>query len=587
MIKKLAQYIKQYKKDSILTPIFVIFEVIMEVLIPYLMARIIDVGIQNSDLNYIFKIGAILVVSAILSLTFGMLSGRYAAKASAGFAKNLRQGMFYNIQNYSFTNIDKFSTSSLVTRLTTDVTNVQMAFQMIIRILVRAPIMLIFALTMAFSINSKLAWIFVVTMPILAVVLFYIAIKAHPYFEKVFKKYDSLNRVVGENLNAIRVVKAYNREEHEQNKFGNVNDEVYKLFKKAEKIVAFNSPAMQLTIYTCILLISWIGAKLIVGGSMQTGELSSIITYAWQILSSLMMISFVFVMIIIAESSAERIIEVLDEESTIRNKENPVMKVKDGSITFDHVSFQYDDAKAEDELPLEDINIEIESGETIGIIGATGSSKSTIVNLIPRLYDVTEGSIKVGGIDVRDYDIETLRNEVAVVLQKNVLFSGTIKENLRWGNKEASDEELVRVCKLAQADGFIQEFPDKYDTLLDQGGTNVSGGQKQRICIARALLKKPKILILDDSTSAVDTKTDSLIRKAFREEIPNTTKIIIAQRITSVEDADRIIVLEDGKINGIGTSEELLKTNAIYQEVYESQKKGEEDDGKEKSEEQE
>ena len=587
MIKKLAQYIKQYKKDSILTPIFVIFEVIMEVLIPYLMARIIDVGIQNSDLNYIFKIGAILVVSAILSLTFGMLSGRYAAKASAGFAKNLRQGMFYNIQNYSFTNIDKFSTSSLVTRLTTDVTNVQMAFQMIIRILVRAPIMLIFALTMAFSINSKLAWIFIVTMPILAVVLFYIAIKAHPYFEKVFKKYDSLNRVVGENLNAIRVVKAYNREEHEQNKFGNVNDEVYKLFKKAEKIVAFNSPAMQLTIYTCILLISWIGAKLIVGGSMQTGELSSIITYAWQILSSLMMISFVFVMIIIAESSAERIIEVLDEESTIRNKENPVMKVKDGSITFDHVSFQYDDAKAEDELPLEDINIEIESGETIGIIGATGSSKSTIVNLIPRLYDVSEGAIKVGGIDVRDYDIDTLRNEVAVVLQKNVLFSGTIKENLRWGNKEASDEELVRVCKLAQADGFIQEFPDKYDTLLDQGGTNVSGGQKQRICIARALLKKPKILILDDSTSAVDTKTDALIRKAFREEIPNTTKIIIAQRITSVEDADRIIVLEDGKINGIGTSEELLKTNAIYQEVYESQKKGEEDDGKEKSEEQE
>ena len=551
----------------------------MEVLIPYLMARIIDVGIQNSDLNYIFKIGAILVVSAILSLAFGMLSGRYAAKASAGFAKNLRQGMFYNIQNYSFTNIDKFSTSSLVTRLTTDVTNVQMAFQMIIRILVRAPIMLIFALVMAFSINNNLAWIFVVTMPILAVVLFYISIKAHPYFEKVFKKYDSLNRVVGENLNAIRVVKAYNREEHEEKKFGEVNDKVYELFKKAEKIVAFNSPAMQLTIYTCILLISWIGAKLIVGGTMQTGELSSIITYAWQILSSLMMISFVFVMIIIAQSSAERIVEVLDEESTIHNNENPIKEVKDGSIIFDHVSFQYDDAKAEDELPLEDININIKSGETIGIIGATGSSKSTIVNLIPRLYDVTKGSIKVGGIDVRDYDIETLRNEVAVVLQKNVLFSGTIKENLRWGNKDASDEELVRVCKLAQADGFIQEFPDKYDTVLDQGGTNVSGGQKQRLCIARAILKKPKILILDDSTSAVDTKTDALIRKAFREEIPNTTKIIIAQRITSVEDADRIIVLEDGKINGIGTSEELLKTNEIYKEVYESQKKGDEDDG--------
>ena len=584
MIKKLSKYIKQYKKDAILTPIFVIFEVVMEVLIPYLMARIIDVGIQNSDLNYIFKIGAILVVSAILSLAFGMLSGRYAAKASAGFAKNLRQGMFYNIQNYSFTNIDKFSTSSLVTRLTTDVTNVQMAFQMIIRILVRAPIMLIFALVMAFSINNNLAWIFVVTMPILAVVLFYISIKAHPYFEKVFKKYDSLNRVVGENLNAIRVVKAYNREEHEEKKFGEVNDKVYELFKKAEKIVAFNSPAMQLTIYTCILLISWIGAKLIVGGTMQTGELSSIITYAWQILSSLMMISFVFVMIIIAESSAERIVEVLDEESTIHNNENSIKEVKDGSIIFDHVSFQYDDAKAEDELPLEDININIKSGETIGIIGATGSSKSTIVNLIPRLYDVTKGSIKVGGIDVRDYDIETLRNEVAVVLQKNVLFSGTIKENLRWGNKEASDEEIVRVCKLAQADGFIQEFPDKYDTVLDQGGTNVSGGQKQRICIARALLKKPKILILDDSTSAVDTKTDALIRKAFREEIPNTTKIIIAQRITSVEDADRIIVLDDGKINGIGTSEELLKTNAIYKEVYESQKKGEEDDGEGKEE---
>ena len=582
MIKELAKYIKQYKKDAILTPIFVIGEVVMEVVIPFLMAKIIDVGIQNSDLNYIFKIGIVLVISAFLSLAFGMLSGRYAAKASAGFAKNLRQGMFYNIQNYSFTNIDKFSTSSLVTRLTTDVTNVQQAFQMIIRILVRAPIMLIFAFFMVFSINTTLAWIFVFTMPVLAVVLFFIAITAHPYFEKVFKKYDTLNRVVGENLNAIRVVKAYNREEHEEEKFGKVNNEVYNLFKKAEKIVAFNGPAMQLAIYTCILLLSWIGAKLIVGGTMQTGELSSIITYAWQILSSLMMISFVFVMIIIAQSSAERIIEVLNEESTIKNKENPVKVVKDGSISFKDVSFQYDDAKAEDELPLEDINIDIKSGETIGIIGGTGSSKSTIVNLIPRLYDVIRGSIKVGGVDVKDYDIETLRNEVAVVLQKNVLFSGTIKENLRWGNKNATDEEIVRACKLAQADGFIQEFPDKYDTVLDQGGTNVSGGQKQRICIARALLKKPKILILDDSTSAVDTKTDALIRKAFREEIPNTTKIIIAQRISSIEDADRIIVLEDGKINGIGTSEELLKTNAIYQEVYESQKKGEDDSGENK-----
>ena len=582
MIKELAKYIKQYKKDAILTPIFVIGEVVMEVVIPFLMAKIIDVGIQNSDLNYIFKIGIVLVISAFLSLAFGMLSGRYAAKASAGFAKNLRQGMFYNIQNYSFTNIDKFSTSSLVTRLTTDVTNVQQAFQMIIRILVRAPIMLIFAFFMVFSINTTLAWIFVFTMPVLAVVLFFIAITAHPYFEKVFKKYDTLNRVVGENLNAIRVVKAYNREEHEEEKFGKVNNEVYNLFKKAEKIVAFNGPAMQLAIYTCILLLSWIGAKLIVGGTMQTGELSSIITYAWQILSSLMMISFVFVMIIIAQSSAERIIEVLEEESTIKNKENPVKVVKDGSISFKDVSFQYDDARAEDELPLEDINIDIKSGETIGIIGGTGSSKSTIVNLIPRLYDVIRGSIKVGGVDVKDYDIETLRNEVAVVLQKNVLFSGTIKENLKWGNKNATDEEIVRACKLAQADGFIQELPDKYDTILDQGGTNVSGGQKQRICIARALLKKPKILILDDSTSAVDTKTDALIRKAFREEIPNTTKIIIAQRISSIEDADRIIVLEDGKINGIGTSEELLKTNAIYQEVYESQKKGEDDSGENK-----
>lgn len=579
MIKELAKYIKQYKKSSILTPIFVIFEVIMEVIIPFLMAKIIDVGIQNSDLNYIFKMGVFLVLSAIASLVFGMLSGRFAAKASAGFAKNLRQGMFYNIQNYSFTNIDKFSTSSLVTRLTTDVTNVQMAYQMIIRILVRSPLMFFFSLAMAFSINSKLAWIFVITMPILAVVLIFIIKKAHPNFEKVFKKYDSLNRVVGENLNAIRVVKAYNREKHEEEKFEKVNNDVYRYFKTAEKIVAFNGPAMQLTIYTSVLLLSWLGAKLIVGGTMQTGELSSIITYAWQMLSSLMMFSMVFVMVVIAESSAKRIIEVLNEDSTIKNKENPIKEVKDGSIKFENVDFQYDDAKAEDELPLENINIDIKSGETIGIIGGTGSSKSTIVNLIPRLYDVTKGSIKVGGIDVRDYDIETLRNEVAVVLQKNVLFSGTIKDNLKWGNKEASDEEIIRVCKLAQADSFIQEFPDKYDTILDQGGTNVSGGQKQRICIARALLKKPKILILDDSTSAVDTKTDALIRKAFREEIPNTTKIIIAQRINSIEDADKIIVLEDGKINGIGTSEELLKTNEIYKEVYESQKKGEEDEG--------
>ena len=574
MIKKLSRYLKEYKKPAILTPIFVILEVVMEVLIPYLMAKIIDVGINNGDVQYIIKIGTFLILSAMLSLAFGMLSGRFAAKASAGFSKNLRREMFHKIQDYSFENINKFSTSSLVTRMTTDVTNVQMAFQMIIRILVRGPVMMLFALLMVLSISPKLSLVYIVAIILLGIVLIYIALKAHPNFEKVFKKYDHLNRVVQENVQAIRVVKAYVREDYEKNKFKKVNDEVYSLFKRAEKIVAFNSPAMQITIYTCIVLISWIGSNLIVGGTMQTGQLSSMITYAWQILASLMMLSMVFVMVIMATSSAERILEVIEEVPKIRNKNNAIKKVKDGSIEFKHVDFVYSDEKDPNKFALKDINIKINSGETIGIIGGTGSSKSTFVQLIPRLYDTTHGEVLVAGKDVKDYDITSLRDAVSMVLQKNVLFKGTIAENLRWGNKEASFEELERACQLAQADGFIKEFPEQYDTMLDQGGTNVSGGQKQRICIARALLKKPKILILDDSTSAVDTKTDALIRKAFREDLPETTKIIIAQRISSVIDADRIIVLHNGKIDGIGTNEELLKTNKIYQEVYESQMKG-------------
>ncbi|MFR3182002.1 MAG: ABC transporter ATP-binding protein [Clostridia bacterium] len=578
MIKKLASYVKEYKKYAILTPIFVILEVVMEVIIPLLMAKIIDVGIQNNDIKYILEIGVLLIVSAIMSLIFGMLSGKFAAKASAGYSKNLRKAMFHKIQDYSFENIDKFSTSSLVTRMTTDVTNVQMAFQMIIRILVRGPIMMIFALLMVLSINAKISLIFFIAIPVLGAVLMFITLKAHPNFEKVFKKYDKLNRVVQENLGAIRVVKAYVREKHENKKFKEVNDEVYTNFKKAEKIVAFNAPAMQLTIYTCILLISWIGSKTIVAGGMQTGELSSIVTYAWQILTSLMMLSMVFVMVIMAQSSAERIIEVIDEEPTIKNKENAIKEVKDASIEFENVTFAYSDEEEEGKNALENINLKIKSGETIGIIGGTGSSKSSLVQLIPRLYDVTKGKVKVGGIDVRNYDIKALRDSVAMVLQKNVLFSGTIAENLRWGKKDTDEEELQEICKLSQADSFIQEFPSKYDTLLDQGGTNVSGGQKQRICIARAILKQPKILILDDSTSAVDTKTDALIRRAFREKIPNTTKIIIAQRVSSIEDADQIVVLNEGKIDGIGTSKELLETNQIYKEVYESQMKGGDDD---------
>lgn len=572
ILKKLLKSVREYKRDSLLSPLFVTLEVFMEVLIPFFMAAIIDVGINNKDISFTVKVGLILTGTAILSLIFGTLSGKFAASASAGFAKNLRQDMFYNIQNFSFSNIDKFSTASLVTRLTTDVTNVQNAYQMVIRFLIRGPIMLVFALGMAMRVNLHLSVVFLFAIPLLAVGLFTIAIKAHPYFEKVFRRYDRLNSIVQENLAGIRVVKAYVREDFEKKKFYEISDDVYKQFKTAEKIIAFNSPLMQFSMYTSILLISWLSAELIVTDVMTTGQLMSMIVYATQILSSLMMLSMVFVMIIMAETSAGRIVEVLEEKSSLKNCENPIKEVPNGEIKFQDVDFSYSDDSQR--LALKNVNIHIKSGETIGIIGGTGSAKTTLVQLIPRLYDVMCGCVKVGGIDIKKYDMETLRNQVAMVLQKNVLFSGTIKENLLWGNENASDEEIVRVCKLAQADSFIESFPEKYNTFIEQGGTNVSGGQKQRLCIARALLKKPKILILDDSTSAVDTKTDSLIRKAFREEIPETTKLIIAQRISSIEDADKIMILNNGYIEAFDTPENLLKNNKIYQEIYYSQKKG-------------
>lgn len=572
MIKTLAKSIREYKKTTILTPIFVALEVIMEILIPFIMAKLVDYGIYGNNMPLVYKLGLLLIGLAGLSLAFGVIAGKLAAKASTGFAKNLRHDMYYKVQEYSFENIDKFSTSSIITRMTTDVTYVQQAYQMLTRITFRAPLTLIFSLIMSFAINSKLSLIFLALVPVLGIGLYLIATHAFPIFEKVFKIYDKLNNVVQENVRGIRVVKSYVLEEEEKEKFGKVSKDIYDNFWRAEKIIAYNSPLMQIVMYTGLLLISWFGAKLIVGSSLTTGELMSLITYAMQVLSSLMMISVVFVMLTISAASAERITEILQEKPALSNKENPIYNVKDGSITFENVNFSYVGDK--NKICLKDINLNIKSGETIGIIGGTGSSKTTLIQLIPRLYDATTGTVKVGGVDVKDYDIETLRNEVAIVLQKNVLFSGTIKENLRWGNKEATDEEMVKACKLAQADSFINEFPDKYDTYIEQGGTNVSGGQKQRLCIARALLKKPKILILDDSTSAVDTKTDSLIRKAFKEEIPDTTKIIIAQRIDSVEDADKIIVLDNGMINGIGTHKELIENNEIYKEVYTSQRKG-------------
>ncbi|WP_040192508.1 ABC transporter ATP-binding protein [Clostridium culturomicium] len=572
MLKKLSESIRQYKRDSLLAPMFMVLEVVMEVIIPLLMASLIDLGVDAGNSAYILKIGMVLILSCGMSLLFGALSGRHAARASAGFAKNLRKDMYYNVQKFSFSNIDKFSTASIVTRLTTDVTNVQNAYQMIIRVAVRGPVMLIFALFMSFRVSSKLAVIFLCAIPVLAIGLLLIIRYAHPIMERVFKTYDHLNNVVQENLHGIRVVKSFVREDFEEEKFKKVSKSIYDDFVKAEKLIAINAPLMQFTMYTCMVLISWFGARLIVGSSMTTGELMSFITYAMQILMSLMMLSMVVVMIIISRASAERIVEILDEEEDIKNGDSPIMEVKNGDISFKGVNFSY--TKDMNKLCLMDVDIEIKSGETIGIIGGTGSSKTSFVQLIPRLYDVTDGQVTVGGVDVRNYDLETLRNEVAMVLQKNILFSGTIKENLRWGCEEATDEELIRVCKLAQAHDFVSAFNDGYDTHIEQGGSNVSGGQKQRLCIARALLKKPKILILDDSTSAVDTKTDALIRKAFKEEIPNTTKIIIAQRISSIEDADKIIVLDEGRIVAVGNHEELLASNKIYQEVYNSQVKG-------------
>ncbi len=576
MIKTLAKRIGEFKKATILTPVCMVLEVLMEVIIPLLMAKLIDDGIKGNggkgDLNSILITGVLLVVCCGISLFGGALGAKFGSVASTGFARNLRRDMFHKVQEYSFANIDKFSTASLVTRLTSDVTRVQDAFQMIIRIAVRSPMMLIFSLIMAFMINAELSLIFLAAIPVLGIGLFIIMRKAHPVFERVFKRYDNLNSVVQENVAGMRVVKAFVREDHEISKFKEVSKSIFEDFSYAEKVLAFNSPLMQFCMYAGMLAISWLGAQLIVvDGALTTGELMSIITYAMQILMNLMMLSMIFVMLTMARASAERICEVLGEESTLKNCSDPIKSVPDGSICFKGVSFAY---KEGGEKSLSGIDLDIKSGETIGIIGGTGSSKSTLVQLIPRLYDVTEGVVEVGRIDVRKYDIETLRNEVAVVLQKNVLFSGTIKENLRWGNAGATDEELVHACKLACADDFIRSFPDGYDTRIEQGGTNVSGGQKQRLCIARALLKKPKILILDDSTSAVDTATDAQIRKAFREEIPNTTKLIIAQRISSVQDADRIIVLDGGKINGFGTHDELLKNNEIYKEVFYSQQTG-------------
>ncbi len=578
MIKRLAKEIKEYKKNSILSPIFIAGEVVLELLLPFIMASMIDDGVEVGNMKHIVITGMIMLVVAMLSLYCGAMCGKHAAIASTGFAKNVRKSMFDNIQTFSFANIDKFSTAGLITRMTTDVVNVQQAYQMIIRMCVRAPLMLIIAMIMVVIINAKLALIYLVALIILGVALFFIIYNARKAFMEMFKKYDDLNAKTQENISAIRVVKAYVREDHEMSKFKKACLNLYLSSVKAEKLVILNSPIMMFVMYGSILLLSWLGAQMIVVGDLSTGNLSSMFTYSTNILMSLMMISVVIVMLTMSQASAERIVEVLNEKSTIANPDNPVMEVKDGSISFENVQFSYN--TEEPKYVLHDVNLEIKAGETIGILGGTGSSKSSLVQLIPRLYDVSEGCVKVGGIDVKEYDLDVLRNEVSMVLQKNVLFSGSIKENLRWGNKDATDEEMIRVCKLAQAHDFIEGFPDKYDTHIEQGGTNVSGGQRQRLCIARALLKKPKILILDDSTSAVDTKTDAYIRKAFREEIPGTTKLIIAQRISSIQDADRIVVLNEGRIESVGTHEELLKISPIYQEVYNTQVKGGSEDGK-------
>lgn len=572
MVKTLLAQVKEFKRDSILTPIFMFLEVAMEMLIPLLMASIIDEGVNKGDMHHIFVIGGYMIVAAIVGLFAGLMGGKFGASASAGFARNLRKAMFENIQTFSFANIDKFSTAGLVTRLTTDVTNLQNSYQMILRLGMRAPASLIVAMLMSFYISPQLASIYLIAVVILAVIVFGIISVVRKIFDYVFKKYDDLNESVQENIAGIRVVKAYVREDYEKEKFQKASENIYKLFLKAERILACNAPVMMTTVYTCILLISWLGANMIVSDHFTTGELMSMLSYCMNILMSLMMLSMVFVMITMSIANGNRVAEVLNEKATIVNPEHPVMEVPDGSIDFDHVNFSYkEDA---DEFVLEDINLHIKSGETIGVLGGTGSAKSTLVNLISRLYDVTEGAVKVGGIDVRHYDLDVIRNEVSVVLQNNVLFSGTIYENLRWGNEHATDEECQKACQLACADEFISRMPEGYDTYIEQGGSNVSGGQRQRLCIARALLKQPKILILDDSTSAVDTATDAKIRRAFREEIPGTTKLIIAQRISSVQDADRIIVMDEGRINGVGTHEELLATNEIYRDVYESQTGG-------------
>ena len=572
MIKKITKVIREYKKVTVLTPLFVALETAMEVIIPYIMAILIDKGIDEGNMDMIYKTGALLLIAAILSLLFGALGGLTAAKAGAGFAKNLRHDMYHKVSEYSFSNIDKFSSSSIVTRLTTDVSNVQMAFQMVIRILVRAPLMLTFSLIMAFIVNKRVSLVFLIIMPILTFFLFLIVKKAKPLFEEMFKKYDILNNRVQENIRGIRVVKTFVNEKVETEKFNNSVNDIYNYSVKAEKILAWNTPLMQFCMYSAIILIAWFSARLIVAGSMTTGELTSLITYTSSTLASLMMISMIYVMLTMALPSLKRCIEILDEKPELESIKDPFYDVKDGSIEFKNVDFSY--VKDINKLSLKNINIKIKSGETIGIIGGTGSSKTTLVSLIPRLYDVTSGTIYISNIDVKKYDIESLRNQVAVVLQKNVLFKGTILDNMRWGNKNATLEEVKKACKLAQADKFIEAFPDKYKTMIDQGGTNVSGGQKQRLCIARALLKKPKILILDDSTSACDTKTDALIRENLKNYLPRCTKIIITQRIQSVEDADKVIVMDNGHIDAFDTPENLLKNNKIYKEVYYSQKGG-------------